>query len=146
RQALSQPQTVQLRRRAVRLVGVLSGIAGNLSLDTGRDDEAVGFFELGRLAGGEAEDADLMAWVLATHSIASFFVGRAGEAAVLLDEAGELARRACGPRRRAWIQAHRARAHAAAGEGVTAVACLDAARAALESVTDPPHGTDFFDS
>jgi hypothetical protein len=41
RQALAQPQTLRIRRRAVRLVGVLSGIAGNLSVDTGRDDRAV---------------------------------------------------------------------------------------------------------
>src|SRR6266542_953421 len=51
RQALTQAQTLQVRRRAVQLVGMLSGIAGNLSLDTGREDQAVTFFELGRLAG-----------------------------------------------------------------------------------------------
>ena len=146
RQALSQPQTLAIRRRAVRLVGVLSGIAGNLSVDTGRDDQAVTFFELGRLAGNEADDGDLTAWVLATHSIAPFFAGQPTEAATLLDEADELARRASGPRRWAWIQAHRARAHAAAGDGATALACLDSARAAMDSVTEPPYGTDFFDS
>jgi transcriptional regulator with XRE-family HTH domain len=145
RHALQQPQTMQVRRRAVQLVGVLSGIAGNLSLDIGRDDQAVTFFELGRLAGYESADDDLTAWVLATHSIASFFAGNAPEAAALLDEASDLARTASGPRRRAWIEALRARAHGAIGNRSGALAALDTARAAIESVTEPPHGTDFFD-
>jgi transcriptional regulator with XRE-family HTH domain len=146
RHALTQPQTLEVRRRAVRLVGVLSGLAGHLRLDTGREDHAVTFFELGRLAGHEAADDDLTAWVLATHSIAPFFAGRPAEAATLLDEASDLAVHASGPRRRAWIEALRARAHAAIGDRAGSLSSLEAARAAIDSVTDPPHGTDFFDA
>ena len=51
------------------------------------------------MAGNEAEDGDLTAWVLVTHSIAPYFAGQPAEAATLLDEASELARRASGPRR-----------------------------------------------
>jgi transcriptional regulator with XRE-family HTH domain len=145
RHALTQPQTLQVRRWAVQLVGVLSGIAGNLWLDVDRADQAVTFFELGRLAGSEAEDSDLTAWVLATHSIAPFFAGRPAEAVELLDEASELARRSCGSRRRAWIAALRARAHGATGNRAVALSCLDSAREALGTATEPPHGTDFFD-
>ncbi|HSV65620.1 MAG TPA: helix-turn-helix transcriptional regulator [Mycobacteriales bacterium] len=145
RHALTQPQTLQVRGRTVRLVGVLSGIAGNLWLDVDRADQAVTFFELGRLAGSEAEDGDLTAWVLATHSIAPFFAGRPAEAAELLDEANELARRSCGSRRRAWIASLRARAYGAAGNRAVALSCLDSAREAIATATEPPHGTDFFD-
>lgn len=146
RQTLSQPQTVQVRRRVVRLVGVLCGVAGNLWLDVGRENHAMTFFELGGLAGDEAGDDDLTAWVLATHSIAPFFAGRPGEAVELLDEASGLAHRASSPRRRAWVEALRARAHGAAGHRVVSLSCLDTAREVMAAVTDPPYGTDFFDA
>src|SRR5712691_4363624 len=114
--ALANPQPLRIRRRSVTLQGVLAGVAGNLMIDLGRTDQAAGMFKAGQLAGHEAEDADLAAWVTATASIGPYYAGHPHQAAMMLDEAAGLSERASGPRRRAWISALCARALAATGE------------------------------
>jgi hypothetical protein len=69
RDILSQPLQFQARKRCVTVLGFLSGLAGNLWFDIGRNGQAVKFFDVGELAGNEANDPDLTAWLLATRSI-----------------------------------------------------------------------------
>lgn len=76
--ALDRPQSLCVRQQAIVLVGMISGLAGNLWLDLGQQDRASGFFDVGELAAKETEDSDLAAWVLATRSIGPFFVGQSG--------------------------------------------------------------------
>jgi hypothetical protein len=144
RQALTHPQPVAVRRQAVRLAGVLAGIAGNLALDLHRDVQAEGYFDVAGMAGAEAEDGDLIAWALATRSLVSFFAGQHLAAVELLDQATTVAQRASSPRRRAWVAALRARAAAGAGDGPAALRHLDTAGSALVAA-GPPEGNDFFD-
>lgn len=75
-----------------------------------------GTFDEGELAGQEAEDPDLTAWVLATRSIGPFFAGQHQHAADLLARAEDAAALQSSPRRRAWVVALRARAAAAVGD------------------------------
>jgi transcriptional regulator with XRE-family HTH domain len=144
RSALANPQPVAARREAVRLTGLLAGIAGNLALDLHREDRAESYFEVAQLAGRESDDGDLIAWALATRSLVPFFSGRPHEAAALLSEAQGIAARSAGQRRRAWILALKARADSAVGATSSALSALDSARAALD-VADQPTSTDFFD-
>lgn len=57
--AISQPQPLAVRRQSVALLGVLSGVAGQLAMDLDRPDRADGMFSVGRLAANEAGDDDL---------------------------------------------------------------------------------------
>ncbi|MGH3801287.1 MAG: hypothetical protein ACRDTD_14345, partial [Pseudonocardiaceae bacterium] len=143
--ALNHPQPLQTRRRAVTLLGVLSGLAGNLWLDLGQEDQAAGFFDIGELAGQEAEDPDLTAWVLATRSIGPFFAGQYRNAADLLARSEDAAARRSSPRRRAWVTALRARAAAAVGDHHLSRTALERAHQHMAAVSEPPSGTEFFD-
>jgi transcriptional regulator with XRE-family HTH domain len=145
RHAIDGPQPLAVRRHSVTLLGVLAGIAGNLSIDVGRPDQAAAMFDAGRLAAAEADDDDLSAWITATASIAPYYAGRYAAAADLLAQADTLAARASGLRRRAWIAALHARALAAAGRPGPALSALHQAHALIDAVTDEPTGTDFFD-
>ncbi|MGH3907916.1 MAG: hypothetical protein ACRDTE_27620 [Pseudonocardiaceae bacterium] len=82
---------------------------------------------MGELAGQEAEDPDLTAWVLATRSIGPFFAGQHRHAAGLLARADDAAALRSSPRRRAWVAALRARTAAAAGDHFQSRAALDRA-------------------
>jgi hypothetical protein len=144
--ALGGPQPVRVRRRCVALLGLLAGLAGNLCVDLGQEGRAGDFFDVGELAGQEAEDPDLVAWVLATRSIGPFFAGRYTAAAELLACAEEAARARSSARRRAWIAALRARAAAASGDRDQSLGALDRARQHIDAVDEPPTGTDFFDA
>lgn len=142
--ALDRPQTLSIRRRMIRLVGVLSGLRGNLYLDlddTRRADES---FEVGMVAAEEAEDDDLMAWVLATRSIQSFVTGDLLGASDLLGEAQQLSAAWSSARRRAWILAMYSRSLAAQGDRGRSLAALESAYQ-LAGQASAPHGTDFFD-
>lgn len=144
--AISQPQPLTVRRQSVALLGVLSGVAGQLAMDLHRPDRADGMFSVGRLTAAEAGDDDLAAWVAATQSIGPFFAQRYAAAADLLAEAEHLAANASSGRRRAWIAAMHARALAADGQRRPALAALDRAHAHITSALDQPRGTDFFDA
>jgi hypothetical protein len=144
--ALKRPQPLQTRRRVVTLLGVLSGLTGNLWLDLGREDQAAGFFDIGELAAQEAEDPDLTAWVLATRSIGPFFAGQYRNAADLLARAEDAAARRSSPRRRAWVTALRARAAAVVGDDHLSRAALERAHRHMAAVSEPPSGTEFFDA
>jgi hypothetical protein len=145
-QTLALPQPLAVRRQCVTLIGILAGLAGNLALDLGDVEQASGMFRVGRLAGQEADDADLTAWVIATASIGRWFAGQPIEAAQMLAEAAEFAARASGSRRRSWICAMRARALASAGRSSDSRRALDEARTLMATVHDAPQGNDFFDS
>jgi transcriptional regulator with XRE-family HTH domain len=143
--ALGEPQPVAVRRRCVMLLGVLTGMAGSLMLDLGQPEHAFGMFSVGRLAGAEAEDADLTAWVVANASIGAFYSHRPGEAAQLLAEADALAA-GSGPRRRSWVSAMRARALAGAGQTDEARRALEQAYTLIAAADAPAGGNDFFDA
>lgn len=144
--AISQPQPLPVRRQSVALLGVLSGVAGQLAMDLHRPDRAEGMFSVGRLAATEASDDDLAAWVAATQSIGPFFAQRYATAAELLAGAECLAGHASSSRRRAWIAAMHARALAADGQRRPALAALERAHAHITTALDEPRGTDFFDA
>jgi transcriptional regulator with XRE-family HTH domain len=145
RQVISEPQPLAVRRRSVALLGVLSGVAGQLALDTGRHDQAEALFRVGQLAADEADDHDLGTWIAATRSIGPFFAQQYTTTADLLAVAERQATHASSRRRRAWIAGMHARALAAAGEHHDALSVLERAHAQLCAATDPPGGTDFFD-
>lgn len=142
-QALQQRQSLRIQRRLVAVVGQLAGLAGNLAIDLGRRDKAAEYFDLGRLAGEEAGDDDLAAWAIALQSIDPYFNGNGTEAAMLLDQAAQLAANGSSARRRAWIESLRARAHAAGGDRQQATTALITAYRIIGE-TEPPTGTDFF--
>jgi hypothetical protein len=144
--AISQPQPLAVRRQSVALLGVLSGVAGQLAMDLDRPDRADGMFSVGRLAATEAGDDDLAAWVAATQSIGPFFGQQYAAAAELLADAERLAGNASSSRRRAWIAAMHARALAADGQCRQALAALDRAHVHITAALDQPRGTDFFDA
>lgn len=144
--AIAQPQPLAVRRQSVALLGVLSGVAGQLAMDLRQADRADGMFAVGRLAATEADDDDLAAWVAATQSIGPFFAQQYATAAELLADAEHLADRASSARRRAWIAAMHARALAADGQRRPALAALDRAHAHITTALDQPRGTDFFDA
>ncbi|XVS62079.1 helix-turn-helix transcriptional regulator [Actinosynnema sp. CA-299493] len=141
---LSRPQPQRVRRRVASLLGVLTGIAGNLCLDRNRQDEAVGYFDVAELAALEAESPDLATWVFAVRSLGPFFSGDYRLAVESLERA-YLESASSSPRRRAWVSALLARAHAAMGDTRASLRALDAARRHVEAINDPPQGTDFFD-
>jgi transcriptional regulator with XRE-family HTH domain len=145
RQVIAQPQPLAVRRGTVALLGVLSGVAGQLALDLARHDQADALFRAGQLAANECKDDDLAAWILATRSIGPHFAQQYTTTADLLGYAERLAAHASSRRRRAWTTALLARALAATGQRNDALAALDRAHAHLAAVADPPTGADFFD-
>lgn len=145
REVLGHPQRLRVRQRSVVLMGVLCGLAGNLWLDLGEEDRAAAFFDVAELAGQEAEDTDLTAWVLATRSLAPFFASRFVQAADLLARAEEGAATGSGTRRQAWVTALLARSAAAAGDHRGGLVALERAYRLMDTVSEPPHGTEFFD-
>lgn len=142
--ALSHPQPQGVRRQAVILLGVLSGIAGGLWVDFSRRDQATAYFDVAELAAREAESPDLAAWALATRSVDAFAAGDSHTAVTLLTRAEHEAT-GSGPRRKAWVCALRARATAAHGDHATSARALEAAYRHAEAITEPPSGTEFFD-
>lgn len=142
--ALAHPQPQRVRRHAVVLLGVLSGIAGNLWVDLSRRDQAAAYFDIAELAAREAESPDLAAWALATRSVGAFAAGDTRAAATLLTRAENEAT-GSSPRRRAWVSALHARAAAANGNRATSARALEAAYRHAEAIAEPPSGTEFFD-
>ncbi|WP_194922709.1 hypothetical protein [Catenulispora pinisilvae] len=64
REILSLPSSLRIKRRSVQLAGILAGLAGHIYLDLGDRFRSASFYEVGRVAGEEAEDDGLIAWVL----------------------------------------------------------------------------------
>lgn len=150
--ALGQSQPLRVRARCARLAGVLCGVAGQLADDTGRFSRGSGYFDAAELAAAEAEDPDLTAWVLAIRSIGLFYRGEYAVSAGLLERA-EAAAGGSAARRRAWLAALSARAHAALAwraQGVggrrRVMVSLDRAYAQMGQEAGPPGGTEFFDA
>jgi transcriptional regulator with XRE-family HTH domain len=137
-------QRLSVHRRAVALIGILSGIAGNLWLDRGRAATASAYYGVGRVAGHETNDDSLTAWIITMESIAPFYARSTHYAASMLDQASQLADRSAGRRRKAWISALRARTYADI-DADTALRSLADAYADLDQA-EPASGMDFFDS
>jgi len=144
RQALDRRQAVSVQLRLTKVAGVLAGVAGNLSVDVGRRETALEYFDLSRLAGRESDDADLTAWAVALESIDSFFNSHVEHAVELLEQAAALSHRGSSARRRAWIAALHARAYAVKRDSVNACTALDRAMNLIRDA-DVPSGSDFFD-
>jgi ATP/maltotriose-dependent transcriptional regulator MalT len=142
--ALRLTQTLAIRREAVALLGIAAGLAGNLSLDTGRDGRARSYFDVGQAASKEAEDPDLTAWLLANQGIERFHATDHAGALALLNEAHKLAISTSNARRRAWIVALRARVCAAMGEANASLRDRDQAYQVIDNANEP-QGMDFFD-
>lgn len=143
--ALEHSLRIKTRQRCTSLLGLLCGLTANLWLDLGKNDRASSFFDVGMLSAQEAEQPDLLAWLLANRSIGPFFANRHIEAADLLARAEEIAAVRSTGRRRAWIAALRARAAAASGDQEQSLAALHRAHQFLDAAAEPPAGTDFFD-
>lgn len=149
---LDHSQPIKVRVRCVRLAGVLCGVAGQLADDTGRHDRANGYFDAGEIAGAEIGDGDLVAWILATRSIGSFFRGDYSSADTLLSRAQAAATRSTA-RRQAWLAALSARASAALCSDArildatrrAVMISLDRAFTQIGLAAEPPRDTDFFD-
>jgi tetratricopeptide (TPR) repeat protein len=146
RDALRESQSLSTHARCVGLLGVLAGVSGNLSMDLARPERAASMFKVGRLAGREAEDDDLAAWVSANQSIAAFFAGRHVEAVELLEHAESVAGRVSTPQRRSWVASMLARALAAEGQHDAARRALDRSHALMNLAEGHGRGTDFFDA
>jgi hypothetical protein len=141
---LNRPQSLRTRRRCIQILGMLSGLAGNAFIDVNNLEQSAALFDVGRVAAEEAEDLALLAWLLTMQSIGPFFSKRPDEAVELLTQAQALST-AAPARRRAWISAHLARAHAATGNRRAALNALDASAAHLADA-EPEGGIDFFNA
>jgi tetratricopeptide (TPR) repeat protein len=141
---LSRPQALGARRRCVRILAVLSGLLGLAYHDCGDRSRSDATFHMGQVAAGEAETAELTAWLLTMQSIVDYTAGRTDQAVALLGQADTLAVGAS-PRRRAWIAANLGRSLAATGARKAALAALDRSAELLElEPAEPIGGLDFF--
>lgn len=127
----------------LRGVTILAATSAHLLMDLADRTNARRYLILSRQAGEEIGDGPLVAWTLGMAAVDSMVSKNPTEAALLLDHANHLS--AGGSRRRrAWISALRARAHAGAGNDSVAQQALDDARVALQ-MAGPPTQLDFFD-
>lgn len=134
--------SLRSHRTLLRSVAVLTGTSGHLLMDLADRANAHRYLTLSRQAGEQLEEAELVAWTLGMAAIDMIVSADWAQATQILDHAHEIATR--GPsRRRAWISALRARAHAGAGHELIARRCLDEARSALDDAGHPTH-LDFF--
>lgn len=143
--AIPLPQRLRVQQRLVALIGSLAGVAGNLYIDLGRQQDSIRMFRVGRIAATEVDNRDLAAWLSATESISPFFADNWVASIDLLDQANVLAEAGSSPRRRSWIAAMSARASAAAGQEDAARQALEKAYSLIGGITEPPVGNDFFD-
>ncbi|MHA6764822.1 hypothetical protein [Streptacidiphilus sp. PAMC 29251] len=141
---VGHPQSVTARRRCVQLLGVLCGLLGLAFLDTGDAGQSSALIHLGQIAAAEVDDDGLTAWLLTMQSISLYSTRRTEQAVETLGRADRLAISAP-PRRRAWISASLARAHAAQGQQSQALAARDRAEEQLAFGGDIG-GIDFFDA
>jgi hypothetical protein len=144
---LAGPLRVAHRRRLSAVGGVLAGLAGSLSFDLKDQARAAAYFEVARLAAEEAEDRDLIAWVLATWSLMPTYNGDPAEALRLIEAAQAAGGRDLSPTRSAWLAAMEAKAHAGLGDARRSAVALGRADRALSRPGSAPNrlGTDFFD-
>jgi tetratricopeptide (TPR) repeat protein len=145
--ALKQPQPLKQRHRLVVAVARLAAVAGSVSFDLRDHRRALDYFEAARTAGDEAEDDDLLAWVLAMHSIVPAYLDSPQLSLDLLEGALHFARCDVAPSRLAWVASLKARAHAAVGDRAGCDEALGVAydaMAATEGLERRPE-TDFFD-
>lgn len=99
------------------------------------------------MAGDEAEDDDLRAWIFATQSLVFTYTRHHASALELLARALEFATCSPSPSRLAWVAALKARAHAAHTEKRSCLEALELAQDAISKTQKdrPRPGTDFFD-
>ncbi|WP_194919287.1 tetratricopeptide repeat protein [Catenulispora rubra] len=143
-EVLSLPSSLIVKRRSVQVAGILAGLAGHIYLDLGDRDRSASFYEVGRVAGEEAEDDGLIAWALTMQSIGQFFEGDPAAAVEYLEEAARLTEGGTNRRRHAWVSAQLARAYATDGDSNAALQALEQASSSFEGA-DEAGGIDFFD-
>ena len=106
------------RRRTGALVADLASLVGWQSLDAGDGHEAWRSFEQAKAAAREAGDAALLAHAMGEQSIALLDVGRACDAAALINEARSQV--GLPPRLSSWLFAAQAEVFACAGDRIGA--------------------------
>jgi tetratricopeptide (TPR) repeat protein len=156
---LNQAQPPKQRQRLDTVAALLAATAGSLSFDLRNPEKALAYFGAAMIAGDEAEDDDLRAWILATQSLVFTYTTHHTSALELLGRALEFAMRSS-PTRQAWVAALKAKAHAAhAGqcndmeahvahmEQYNCMRALELAHVAISRAQKdgPRPGTDFFD-
>jgi transcriptional regulator with XRE-family HTH domain len=122
------------RRRTGALVADLASLVGWQSLDAGDGHEAWRSFEQAKAAAREAGDNALLAHAMGEQSIALLDVGRAGDAAALINDARSQV--GLPPRLTAWLFAAQAEAFACAGDRISARRCLRSAERTLPAPGD----------
>lgn len=144
---LNQGQAPSRRRRLASVAAQLAATAGSLAFDLRNPEKANAYFRGAMMAGDEAEDDDLRAWVLATHSLVPTYAGDCRSALKLLDRALAFAANSGGPTRRSWVAALKARAHAGLGQRKECYEALGIAEDSMDRLTDVDKRspTDFFD-
>jgi len=142
-QLLKGRVTLRGHRLLLQSVVVLTGTAGNLLLDIGQQSRAQQYFSVSQRAARSAGAPGLESWAIAMSTVDTSGVDGPRHAAIMLDRAAWLGERSP-QRRRAWIQAARARAYALSGERLVALRSIDAARTALAAASEP-RKIDFFD-
>jgi tetratricopeptide (TPR) repeat protein len=137
-------QPIAHRRRLCSIVGHLAGQRAWLMFDLRRADEAVFWYRTALEAAQEAGDDSLAAWLLGGWSVVAFEAGDACEALELLDGAGRCATRTDHAPVAGWVDALKARAHAAVGDAGAARAALARVRQHTWLVADDTfrHGMD----
>lgn len=142
-QLLDHPQAVTARRRCVELLAVLSGLMGLAYTDTGDPLQSSALFHMGHVAANEADHDGLTAWLLTMQSITLSVNDKTEKAIELLQRADALGG-AAPQRRRAWVTANLAKAHAAAGNRPAALSALERSAAHLDRADEDITGLDFF--
>lgn len=140
----SQPPT--MRRRLQSLAGETAALAGRLAHLMENRNEAHACWTFAAGLAREAQDGELLAFVLALWRSQHSSIphgGRGGEPARairLLDEAASVLGDRAAPHLRAFVLASRAEDRAAAGDGYAASRDLDLAQGALDVAREPHEG------
>lgn len=144
---LKQPQPSAQRRQLTVIAAQLATTAGSLSFDLNNPDQAHAYFRAALMAGNEAADDDLRAWVLAMNSLLPTSRGDHKAALELLDGAFIFAAYSPAPTRLAWVAGLKARAHAGVGDLQDCREALGVADNAMShgDEMDSRPDTDFFD-
>ncbi len=144
---LKQPQPSGQRHQMAIIAAQLAATAGSLSFDLNNPDQAGAYFRAAMVAGNEAADHDLRAWILAWHSLLPTSREDHRTALELLDRAFLFAMHSPAPTRLAWVAGLKARAHAGLNDLQDCRESLGIAEDAMSRSdgTDGRPETDFFD-
>jgi transcriptional regulator with XRE-family HTH domain len=141
---LKAGQPVAYRRRLCSIAGHLAGFRAWLMFDVRKTGEADAWYETALQPAQEAGDDALAAWLLGARSVVAFDQGRARDTLDLVSAAHHHAVRTGHSPIVGWVEALKARAHAAVGESAPARVALQRAREHTWQVgpEDRRHGMD----